>query len=105
MNKIGFYEATISLKQIHNVFRTDPIIKPEKLPVHDSLVGLAVELWLNRWRYKYIFYILLKFLKIISSMWILIVSTLFVEFFHFLFLHQIVNKNHNFNYKIKESSH
>ena len=47
MNKIGFYEATISLKQIRNVFRTGSIIKPEKLPVHGSLVGPTIEPWLN----------------------------------------------------------
>ena len=31
-----------------NVFRTGPVIEPEKLPVHGSLVGLTVEPLLNR---------------------------------------------------------
>ena len=48
----------------HNVFRTGSVIEPEKLPVHGSLVGPVVRPLSNRWRYKYIIYILLK-LKII----------------------------------------
>ena len=36
------------------------IIESEKLPIHDSLVGLMVELQSNRWQYKYIIYILFK---------------------------------------------
>ena len=28
---------------IINVFRTEPIIEPKKLPIHDSLVGLVVK--------------------------------------------------------------
>ena len=33
-----------------NVFRTGPVIEPEKLPVHGSLVGPAVEPLSNRYR-------------------------------------------------------
>ena len=41
-----------------NVFRTGPVIEPEKLPVHGSPVRPAVEPLLNRWRHKYaIFYL------------------------------------------------
>ena len=47
-----------------NVFRTGPVIEPEKLPVHGSLVEPVVEPRSNRWCHKYIIYILLK-LKII----------------------------------------
>ena len=32
-----------------NVFRTGPVIEPEKLPVHGSLVGPAVEPLSNRY--------------------------------------------------------
>ena len=31
-----------------NVLKTGPVIEPEKLPVHDSLVGTVVEPRLNR---------------------------------------------------------
>ena len=30
-----------------NVLKTGPVTEPEKLPVHGSLVGSVVELWLN----------------------------------------------------------
>ena len=41
-----------------NVFKTGSVIEPEKLPVHGSPVGPAVEPLLNRWRHKYaIFYL------------------------------------------------
>ena len=33
-----------------NVFRTGPVIEPEKLPVHGSLVGPAVGPLSNRYR-------------------------------------------------------
>ena len=33
---------------IYNVLKTGPVIEPEKLPVHGSLVGPVVESWLNR---------------------------------------------------------
>ena len=33
---------------IYNVFRTRPVIEPEKLLVHGSLVGPMVEPWSNR---------------------------------------------------------
>ena len=33
---------------ITNVLKTGPVIEPEKLPVHGSLVGPAVEPLLNR---------------------------------------------------------
>ena len=51
-----------------NVLKTGPVTEPEKLPVHGSLVGLAVEPRLNQWRRKYIIYIFLNiklFLKYI----------------------------------------
>ena len=34
-------------KVIVNVLKTGPVTEPEKLPVHGSLVGPMVELWLN----------------------------------------------------------
>ena len=39
-----------NLIYIINVFRTGPVIEPEKLPVHGSLVGPAVEPRSNRGR-------------------------------------------------------
>ena len=41
-----------------NVLKTGPVTESEKLPGHDSLVGPVVEPCLNRWRNKYIIYIL-----------------------------------------------
>ena len=40
--------CTINCSFVTNVFRTGPVIEPEKLPVHGSLVGSAVEPLLNR---------------------------------------------------------
>ena len=41
-----------------NVLKTGPVTKPEKLPVHGSLVGPVVEPLLNQGCNKYIIYIL-----------------------------------------------
>ena len=62
----NYYGAVIS-----NVFRTGPVIEPEKLPIHGSLVGSMVKPWSNRWRHKYIIYKWLKF-KIIIKIKIII---------------------------------
>ena len=53
------------------VFRTEPIVELEKLPVHGSLVGPTVESRSNWWRHKYIIYKILKF-KIIIKIKIII---------------------------------
>ena len=43
-----------------NVFKIRLIIELEKLLVHSSMVESVVEPWSNRWRRKYIIYILYK---------------------------------------------
>ena len=47
-----------------NIFKTRPVIKQKKLPIHNSLIEPVVEPLLNQWRHKYIIYILLQ-LKIL----------------------------------------
>ena len=41
--------GAVPVMMICNVFRTGPVIEPEKLPVHGSLVGPAVEPLSNRY--------------------------------------------------------
>ena len=41
------FALTLGMKVISNVFKTKLVTKPEKLPVHDSLVRPMVELWSN----------------------------------------------------------
>ena len=56
-----------------NVFRTGPVIEPEKLLVHGSPVEPVVEPRSNRWRHKYVIYILLKLkiiIKILKYIWL-----------------------------------
>ena len=47
-----------------NVFIIRPVIELEKLPVHSSIVKSTVELRLNRWRHKYVFYYFIYYKKI-----------------------------------------
>ena len=42
-NKVGLFFLLIA-----NVLKTELVIEPEKLSVHDSLVRPVVEPWLNR---------------------------------------------------------
>ena len=61
-----------------NVFRTGPVIEPEKLPVHGSPVGPVVEPRSNRWsnrgqtgdviNMQFFIYILLKLKIIIKNL-------------------------------------
>ena len=52
LRKIGNISRKMGdfFKVFFNVFRTGPVIEPEKLPVHGSLVGPAVEPLSNRYR-------------------------------------------------------
>ena len=43
LKSLGFWYKTLRFCILINVFKTGPVIESEKLPVHGSLVGPAVE--------------------------------------------------------------